>query len=104
MATSVMQIRVDDDLKAQAAAVFDKLGIDTPTAVRMFMKRAVLENGIPFRMTLPREDNAEPRAIRAMKQLSEEAKQNGTADMTLEEINAEIDTVRSERKARKEAV
>lgn len=101
MATSVMQIRVDDDLKDNAAAVFDKLGIDTPTAVRMFMKRVVLENGIPFRMTLPKTETNESRAVRAMKQLSAEAAQNGTADMSLEEINAEIDAVRAERRARK---
>lgn len=53
MATSVMQFRVDDELKAQASAVCEGLGIDLPTALRMFMKRTVLTNGIPFSMTLP---------------------------------------------------
>ena len=28
MATSVMQVRVDDELKAQAAAIYEDLGID----------------------------------------------------------------------------
>lgn len=32
MATSVMQVRVDDDLRAKAAAVYEELGIDLPTA------------------------------------------------------------------------
>ena len=41
MATSVMQVRVDDDLRAKAAAVYDELGIDLPTAIRMFLKRSV---------------------------------------------------------------
>lgn len=104
MATTVMQVRVDEDLKNEAAAVFDKLGIDTPTAIRMFMKRAVLENGIPFRMTLPKSPVVESRAIRAMKQLSEEAEENGTADMSLDEINAEIEAVRAERRERKGSV
>lgn len=104
MATSVMQIQIDDDLKNDAAAVFDKLGIDTPTAVRIFMKRVVLENGIPFRMTLPKEPVVSSRGVRAMRQLGEEAEKNGTADMSLEEINAEIDAVRVERRARKDAV
>lgn len=49
MATSLLQIRVDDALKDEAAQVFDNLGIDTSTAVRIFLKRAVMENGIPFR-------------------------------------------------------
>ena len=39
MSTSVMQVRVDDDLRAKAAAVYDELGIDLPTAIRMFLKR-----------------------------------------------------------------
>ncbi len=54
MSTSVMQFRVDDDLKAQASAVYEELGIDLPTALRMFMKRTVAVNGIPFSMTLPK--------------------------------------------------
>ncbi len=53
MATSLLQVRVEDSLKDEAAQVFDRLGIDTSTAVRMFLKRAIMENGIPFRMTLP---------------------------------------------------
>ncbi len=57
MATSVVQFRVDDELKAQASEVCEELGIDLPTALRMFMKRTVAENGIPFSMTLPKPQN-----------------------------------------------
>lgn len=96
MATSVMQFRVDDELKAQAAAVCDGLGIDLPTALRIFMKRTVLANGIPFSMTLPKEDYKSSRAVRAMYEQSELARKNGTADMTLEEINAEIAAARAD--------
>ena len=48
MATSVMQVRVDDDLRAKAAAVYDELGIDLPTAIRMFLKRSVVVMAFPF--------------------------------------------------------
>lgn len=48
MATSIVQFRVDDDLKNEATAVYEKLGIDLSTAMRMFLKRSVMENGIPF--------------------------------------------------------
>lgn len=97
MSTSVMQFRVDDELKAQAAAVCENLGIDLPTALRMFMKRTVLANGIPFNMTLPKEEYQSDRAVRAMFAQGEAAKKNGTADMTLEAINAEIAAARAER-------
>ena len=97
MATSLLQVRIDDALKDQAAAVFDRLGIDTSTAVRMFLKRAVLENGIPFRMTLPKTPYVAERGYRAMVELSESAEKNGTADLSLDEINAEIEVSRRER-------
>lgn len=103
MATSVMQFRVDDELKAQASAVCENLGIDLPTALRVFMKRTVLANGIPFSMTLPKSDYKSDRAVRAMYAAGEQAKKNGTADMTLDEINAEIAAARADMEARNNA-
>ena len=96
MATSVVQVRVDTALKEQAAKVFEDLGIDLSTAVRMFLKRSVLENGIPFRMTRPRNyyEYGANRGLWAMRELQRQAEENGLSDMTLEEINAEIDAVR----------
>ena len=94
MASSVVQIRVDDELRSQAVEVFERLGIDLPTAVRMFLKRSVLENGVPFRMTLPKEQYTADRAVRAMHEMQDTAEQCGVADMTLEEINAEIAAAR----------
>ena len=99
MSTSVMQVRVDDDLRAKAAAVYDELGIDL-TAIRMFLKRSVVVNGVPFSMTLPKQEYRAERAIRAVQSLSEAAQQNGTADMSLDEINAEIAASRADRASR----
>ena len=98
MATSLLQVRVDDSLKEEAARVFDSLGIDTSTAVRMFLKRAVMENGIPFRMTMPKIPYNAERGYRAMVEIGEAAEKNGLSEMTLEEINAEIEASRNERK------
>ena len=96
MATSLLQVRIEESLKDEAARVFERLGIDTSTAVRMFLKRAVLENGIPFRMTLPKEPYKAERGYRAMIEIGESAERNGVADMSLEEINSEIDASRAE--------
>jgi DNA-damage-inducible protein J len=97
MATSLLQVRVEDSLKNDAAEVFEQLGIDTSTAVRMFLKRAVMENGIPFKMTLPKEPYRAERGYRAMVELGDSAEKNGLSDMSLDEINAEIDASRRER-------
>lgn len=97
MPTTLLQVRVEDSLKEEAAKVFENLGIDTSTAVRMFLRRAVMENGIPFRMTLPKTPYISDRGYRAMMEIGESAEKNGISDMSLDEINAEIDASRRER-------
>ena len=95
MTTSLLQVRVEDSLKNEAANVFEHLGIDLSTAVRMFLKKAVLDNGIPFRMTLPKEPYRAERGYRTMQEISETAERNSVSDMSLEEINAEIEASRA---------
>ena len=46
---SNLQIRVDDALKIQAQAVASSMGMDLPSAVRIFLTQMVRENGMPFR-------------------------------------------------------
>jgi len=45
---ATLQIRVDDTLKKEADALFASLGLDTTTAVRIFLNAAVENAGIPF--------------------------------------------------------
>ncbi len=94
MANGLLQVRVDDNLRQEAADIYAKLGLDLPTAIRMFLTRSVQVRGIPFSMQLPKEDYKADAAVAAMKRMSEEAIRTGTADLTLEEINAEIAAVR----------
>ena len=63
----------------------------------MFLKHAEMENRMPSRMTLPRSPYVAERGYRAMVELSESAEKNGLSDMTLDEINAEIEASREEK-------
>jgi DNA-damage-inducible protein J len=45
---ATLQIRVDDNLKASVDSLFSGLGLDTPTAVRMFFAASLDHNGLPF--------------------------------------------------------
>ena len=45
---TVIQVRVDNELKEQVAEIYDRIGIDIPTAVRMFFKATVREDDLPF--------------------------------------------------------
>lgn len=48
MSTTTLQIRIDEGLKEQAVSLFERLGLDLPTAIRIFLKKSVSEDGIPF--------------------------------------------------------
>ena len=45
---ATLQIRLDDGLKKEADELFSSLGLDTTTAVRIFLNAAVENAGIPF--------------------------------------------------------
>lgn len=94
MANGLIQIRIDDNLRKEASSIYSQLGLDLPTAIRMFLVRSVQVRGIPFSMILPEEDYKATAAIAAMRRMSIDAEKAGVADMTLEEINAEIAAVR----------
>jgi DNA-damage-inducible protein J len=48
MSTTNIQVRVDSTLKAEAEQLFADLGLDMPTAVRLFLKQSIIKNGLPF--------------------------------------------------------
>ena len=102
MASNVLQVRVDEKLRAKAAAIYEELGIDLQTAVRIFLKRSVMANGLPFGMTLgERQDMSAIEGIRAIQSMRESAEKSGLSEMSLDEINEEIAASRRERRARK---
>ena len=92
MANGLLQLRIDDALRQEAAEIYSQLGLDLPTAIRMFLTRSVQVRGIPFSMQLPEGDY---KAIAAMRRMSRMAEECGVADMTLDEINAEIAAARN---------
>ena len=66
---AVVQFRVDDQLKEDASAVFEKLGLDFSSAMRMFLKRVVFCNGIPFPMVLLEDAYRATGAIQAVRDM-----------------------------------
>lgn len=88
---ATIQIRVDDKLKDDAVEVFDKLGMDLSTAVRVFLKRSIIEGGIPFSMNNIMEIEKTREAIDRMCARSEEL---GNDKLSLDEINTIISNTR----------
>ena len=95
---TVLQVRVDEELKNQAGAVYNELGMDLSTAIRMFLKRSVLVGGIPFDTKI---NESTLKAILAVDHMRTVSEKNGNSEMTLDEINEEIHKARLERKNKK---
>jgi len=53
MTTAVLQTRVDIDTKKKADELFNSLGPDTTTAIRLFLKQSINQQRIPFEIVLP---------------------------------------------------
>lgn len=92
----LVQFRADKLLKQEATEIYESLGMDLPTAFRMFMKRSVMEKGLPFEAKLPDTTITRLEAKNAFYALREQAAD--LPEMSLDEINAEIAAVRAERK------
>lgn len=45
---STIQVRVDDEIKSKADMLFKDLGMDTTTAIRIFLTQAIASDGFPF--------------------------------------------------------
>lgn len=91
----LMQFRVDKVLKQEVTEIYEALGMDLPTAFRMFMKRSVVERGLPFSATLSEIPIPRERAIQSFRDLRNQAKD--IPEMTIDEINDEIAAVRAGR-------
>lgn len=96
MASTVVQFRVDSELKTEAQNIFENLGLDLATAIRIFLKRSIKDKGIPFSMSEKTAQNyvSLEEGRKAFYALRDEAAKNGLQDMTLEEINDEIQAYR----------
>ena len=59
-------IRIESTLKKEASALFESLGLDMTTAINMFLRQAVREQAIPFRVGEPKLSD---RALAAIKEV-----------------------------------
>lgn len=47
---SHIQVRIDEKTKKSAKKVLDKLGVDMSSAIKIYLKQIVINNGIPFKL------------------------------------------------------
>ncbi|EFU76843.1 type II toxin-antitoxin system RelB/DinJ family antitoxin [Lachnoanaerobaculum saburreum] len=60
---STLQIRIDEQLKKDADSLFSSLGLDTSTAIRIFLNASLEHNGLPFPVVHKKQYNESLSAI-----------------------------------------
>lgn len=93
---AVICVEIEEKIYNQAAEIFERSGLDVPSAIQIFLQHVVAENKVPLFMLRSQKEYCAEQAILAMQSISEAAQKNGTADMSLDEINEEIVAARKD--------
>ena len=94
----LIQFRADKQLKQEVSEIYEALGMDLPTAFRMFMVRSRAVKGLPFPAVMAEKALTHSEAVSAFNELRLQA--SGVPEMTLEEINSEIAEARKAKTVR----
>lgn len=77
MATVPTQIRIDSNVKEQAAHLFSELGMDMSSAINIFLRQCILRGGLPFQVELPRYNQETLEAMAEARRISRDPNVNG---------------------------
>lgn len=96
MAQATFSVRMDENLKKQFDTLCSEFGMNASTAINIFARAVVYQRRIPFEITAPETETSRERAMQAFMSLRKSAEENNLQDMSLDEINAEINAARNE--------
>jgi len=94
MAQATFSVRMDESLKKQFDVLCADFGMNATTAFNIFAKAVVREKRIPFDIVSNRSDVTLEDGMQAFLTLRQQAKINDVQDLTLAEINEEINKAR----------
>ncbi|MDO5331758.1 MAG: type II toxin-antitoxin system RelB/DinJ family antitoxin [Bacillota bacterium] len=88
MAQSTFSVRMDENLKKEFEKICNDFGMNMSVAINVFARAVVRERKIPFEIYSVSEKAKE--GLELLESFKLEAIKNGTANLTLDEINEEI--------------
>ena len=97
MAQATLSMRVDETLKKNFDSICDDFGFTSTAAITVFMKTVVRERRIPFEIKASTKEQINKDAWAAFLEMRAAAAEAGIQDMSLDEINAEIQEARNGR-------
>ena len=71
-----INFRLEDDVKAEADYILDKIGISMTSALNIFVRQLIARRGIPFEVRLPSNPLASPDRIRKALQDYDDGRKN----------------------------
>ena len=98
MAQTAMTVRIDKEQKRLFDQLCSDFGMSANTAINIFVNAVIRTGSIPVRITKSPDDKIREKALKAIESIRADAMSR--PEMTLEEINAEIDAVRTAKFAR----
>lgn len=96
MSQATFSVRMDETLKKQFDMLCQEFGMNASTAINVFARAVVRQRKIPFEISASESDINRESVMQAFKTLRAQAQNNGIADMSLDEINNEINLTRME--------
>lgn len=81
METTNLNIRTDREVKLAAERIFEELGLNMTTAVNIFLRQTIRENGIPFELKLDVPNDITAAAIAEGRALARNTESKGYTNM-----------------------
>lgn len=97
MGQAAITIRMDADIKRQFDDLCQDFGMSANTAFNIFARSVVRSRSIPFEIQADSKDAIAAKARDAILKMRAISEANGNPEMTLDEINAEIQAVRAQK-------
>jgi len=89
MESTNLNIRTDKEIKAAAEKIFAELGLTMTTAVNIFLRQTIRENGIPFELKLSVPNDTTLAAIEEGRRLAYDPSVKGYTNM--EDLRAALE-------------
>lgn len=89
MASSMLHVRLDDELKARGTAALAAIGLSTADAVRILFHRIVADQAFPLELKVP---NAETRAAmeESRRMMAEQRARFADGESLIEDLDSRV--------------
>lgn len=92
MSTVNLNIRTDKEIKEKAENIFQELGLNMTTAINMFLRTSIRENGIPFDLKIDAVNDETKLAIEEGRKIADDKTIEGY--VSIEELKKALENLR----------